>query len=131
MRKGKIKEMGNATLLLIFSLGALLTLVCVLTVMAALAFLTPNPMGLVKPLALLALTVSAALSGFVSAKITKTCTLPCLSALIISLLLLGGGIILKAGMPSVSTLLNAVIYMAASALFAYLGTKERKRRRRR
>ena len=131
MKRRKNSSMGKATMLLIFSLGALLTLFLLIVAVCVLSYFTPNPMGLVKPLAIVALIVSAAISGFITAKMTKSAGLCCLSALVVSLIILSGGIILYSGVPSLSVLLNASVYMACMSFCGYLGAKERRVRHRR
>ena len=131
MYNRKSLKLGRYTLLLICTVSALLTLTLVIAVMACIALACENPMGLVKPFAIIALIVSASLSGFVGTKITNNVWVSCLSSLAVSLTILAGGIIASGGLPNLSVPLNALIYMAASSLFTYFATKKKQKRHRR
>lgn len=94
---------------------------------------TEDPGRLIGALGIVGLLVSAALSGFITTRLTKEggAAVCAASALIFALMLLLTGIILSSGAPGIRCPLNCLCYLGVSLLGGLLASRIGKGRRRR
>ncbi len=134
MAKRKFKAMKESALGRFFPC-VLVSIALVLLstlVMAALAAISENPTGKIGIYSLVALILSAILSGIISARISgaEGIKYPLLSALCVVLIMLLFSVVIE-GAPSASSLMNYGTFVAVSAFSGFLGRKREKRRARR
>ncbi len=107
---------------LLISAAILLALCAVAT---AVAYFTPDPMSLVKPLSVAVTVTSACVSAAINSRLFGVSP-ALISSLILTLIMMGAGIIASHGKADLGALINYVCYMASACLFAYLSGRKRK-----
>ena len=132
MKKRK-KDPGLTSLMLIGAGLALGITVVLAFIMAFISSFTKDPTSLTGALALVSLLVGGAISGFVTSRMNDEggALVGTLSAVIASALILIIGLIMKSGKLDLSVFINLIAFICVSVLFAILGKKRIKRRRRR
>ena len=93
---------------------------------AAFAYCTPDPMSLVKPLSIAIIILGASISALITTKLFGVSP-ALISALIVTLIMMSGGIIANRTDADLGALINCGCYMASAGLFSYLCTRRRKR----
>jgi hypothetical protein len=96
------------------------------------AFLSPDPISLTGIFGLISIIASGAICGFISAKQNKQSgiKLALLYSAISSFILVAVSLLLVDKCNLSNLLMNAFSYILTSVLFAYLGKREKKRKRR-
>lgn len=129
----RIKKIDSPIVSYFICLGAsALAMLLFSFVMALVASLTENPGGLTDILSLVALVLSGVFCGVFGAKFNKqkNIFLPAIVALSVALVMLVVCIILS-GKVSGSALMNYGCYMGIALFSAFLGSREKKRRKHR
>lgn len=116
--------------MLLSLLVSLLMLAALSVTVSAISYSTKDPMSLVKPLSVIAIILSAALSSFISARKFGVGAAS-ISALVFTLIMLTVGIISSGAEVKLGALINYLCYIATAMLFTYLASRKPKRRRHR
>ena len=132
VKRHKMTRAGGKIYLVGVSLSAVL-LVLLSFIVAIIAASVKNPTSMIGILALFALTVSGAISGFVTSKIKGEggFGIAALAALTVTMLIMLLGIILCGGKLSGGTLMNCACYMGISSFSGFIAKNRPKKRRKR
>ncbi len=133
MGKGKVKrDRGVLVSSLIGALICLAALAVLSVVGGVIIYMLDDPLALIDIGSLVCLLLSGVVSSFIIAKRTpeKKLIVTMLSALLFSLVMLIIGAAWGMGSLGWRVVLNYVCYMGMALVGAWLGTRERKRRRR-
>lgn len=132
MKKHKRKELGLSALML---LGAAFALAVTLTITLALAIIssmTDDPTALTGAFALLSLLLSGGVSALITSRVNGEggTLVAILSSVIAASVILVIGLVWKRGALNLGAPLNLFAFIGVSVMFAILGKKRTKRRRR-
>ena len=100
---------------------------------AAIAYASPDPTGVVGIYSLVALIVSAAISGALTARLASEgrVRLAALTSLTVVMVMLLTAVIVGGGTPKLSSLMNYLCYLGVSVAAAYLARPRKRRHKRR
>ena len=130
--KRKRKDLGLTSLMLLGAGFALMMIVAVSFVFALISSFTKNPTSMTGAVALVALLLAGAISGFTTARANGEggTLVGILSAIISAGLILVIGLIFGKGKLGINVFINTASYVAVSVFLSILGKKRIKRRRR-
>ena len=133
MKKHKRKELGLVPLTLLGTAFAILVIVSVTFAMSLISSFTKDPSSLTGAFSLITLLLAGGISGFVTSRANGDggSLISIISALISAFLIIIIGLIWGKGMMNIGAFINTLAFVGVSILFAVLGKKRVKRRRRR
>lgn len=135
MVKKRIKTKNRGILFgVMIGFGISVISMILLSVIASIIVYTQSdPLAIIDIVSLVVLLLSAALSGFTISKCTgeKKILVSTLSALALCLILFMVGTIATGGRATIQVLINYICYIGITVLFAWLGAREKKNRKRR
>ena len=133
MKKRKRKDLGLTALMLMGAGFALALIIAMAFIISLISSFTSDPTAMTGALSLVALLLAGATAGFVSSRVNGDggALVGILSAVISASVILTVGLIARAGRLSIGVFINALAYIAVSALASILGKKRVKRRKRR
>ena len=132
MAKRKFRPQGGIPSSLAIGVGISAASFILLSVISSFIIsATPQPLRFANIGAFAALLISGAVAGFITARLLpeRKILYSLISALLFSLLMLAVGLIMARGGISGGVFLNYLSYILTSLLFAWLGSRERKRHR--
>ncbi len=132
-RKARRESGGRLSAVLRAVLLSTVIFFAVMLIMSVLIDRAEDPSRLIGALGMVGMLISAALSGFITARMNKDggAVVCAAAALIFSLMMLLVGIIISSGAPSIRCPLNCLCYLGVSLLGGLLASRIGKGRRRR
>ncbi len=125
-KSAKTKSKGIPSLLLGVVINAAIYVVFTF-IFTVFAYLSEDPLGLIKIFSLAALLMTGAVGGFAVGRRSEGSYTALLCALAYALIMLLLGSAVSGSAPGIGNLINYAIYIALSAVFSRFGSKEKRK----